>query len=234
MDDAARMYELQKVDLTWIKVAKRLQQLQQLLGESERLRAARGEVAQTEETLHTLRAAQRNAELESKSLAERISETETRLMSGTVRNPKELENLQLSLESLRRHREQVEEQAMTAMLQADQTAGELAERKDLLAEIESEWRSSQGNLIEEETKLKHNFALLKRKREALAQALGTTLLERYETMRKRKGGIAVALIENGICAACHVKIPIGIVNGLRGGSNTLVLCPSCGRYLYSA
>jgi predicted nucleic acid-binding Zn-ribbon protein len=234
VDDAAQMYELQRVDLTWIKVAKRLQQLQQLLGESERLRNARGEVAQTEETLHSLRAAQRNAELESKSLAERISDTEHRLMSGAVRSPKELESLQLNLDSLRRHREQVEEQAMTAMLQAEQAAGELAERKDVLATIESEWRSSQGSLLEEEAKLKHNFALLKRKRESLAQAMGATLLERYETMRKRKGGVAVAMIENGICAACHVKIPTGIVNGLRGGSSTLVLCPSCGRYLHSA
>ena len=40
MDEGAKMYELQKVDLTWAKVRRRLVDIQQALGESKELRDA--------------------------------------------------------------------------------------------------------------------------------------------------------------------------------------------------
>ena len=101
MNDAAKMYELQKIDVLLAKVTRRLQQLQQLLGETDELRAARQQAAQTESALHDIRGKQKSAELEGRTLAERIQSTEARLMSGSVRNPKELETLQQSLEALR-------------------------------------------------------------------------------------------------------------------------------------
>ena len=64
MDDAAQMVELQRVDLTWIRVAKRLKQVQQLLGENEQVRSARARVDNSKTALIGFRAAQENAELE--------------------------------------------------------------------------------------------------------------------------------------------------------------------------
>jgi predicted nucleic acid-binding Zn-ribbon protein len=224
------MYELQRVDLTWTKVARRLQQLQQLLGESDELRAARQRVAQTQAELQDWRAKQKNAELEDKSLAERIKGTEERMMSGVVRNAKELEALQHSLDVLRRQREAVAEEGVKAMLNTETLTGQLATHQAALASVENGWNGNQTELREEETKLKHNGVLLKRKREQLVAGMGETLRDRYETMRKRKAGVAIAAVQNGICSACHVTLPTGVVNSLRGAT-TLVCCPSCGRYL---
>src|SRR5215217_5197548 len=67
VEDAVKMYELQRVDLTWTKVARRLQQLQQLLGESDELKSARQQVSEIEAELHDWHAKQKNAELEDKS-----------------------------------------------------------------------------------------------------------------------------------------------------------------------
>jgi predicted nucleic acid-binding Zn-ribbon protein len=228
------MYELQKIDLMWIKVTRRLQQLQQLLGESEELRAARHQVAETETTLHTLRSKQTDAELEGQTLAERIAGTEARLMSGSVRNPKELETLQQSLEALRRQRAMVEEAAVEALLQGDTVAEQLQTQQATLQTVETGWSGNQDELRQEEVKMKQNAHLLKRKREALVTNMDSKLLERYETMRKRKAGVAVASVQNGICSACHVAIPTGVVNNLRSESTGLVVCPSCGRFLTSS
>jgi predicted nucleic acid-binding Zn-ribbon protein len=233
VDDAVKMYELQRVDLTWTKVARRLQQLQQLLGESDELRTARQQVAQTQTELHEWHAKQKNAELEDKSLAERIKATEDRMMSGAVRNPKELEALQQSLEALRRHREMVEEEGVKAMGEAEALAAKLVTAQAALASIENGWNGNQSELREEETKLKQNGFLLKRKREQLTAAMNETLRDRYETMRKRKAGVAISTVQNGTCSACHVALPTGVVNGLRGATS-LVICPSCGRYLAPA
>jgi hypothetical protein len=222
MDDAVKMYELQRVDSTWTKVSRRLQQLQELLGESDELRAARKSVAQTEAELHDWHAKQKNAELEDKSLAERIQSSEERLMSGTVRNPKELDALQQSIEALRRQREGVAEQGVEAMGQAETFAAKLATEQAALAQVENGWSGNQSELREEETKLKQNGVLLKRKREQLVAGMTETLRDRYETMRKRKAGVAIAVVQNGTCSACHVTLP---------AASSLVVCPSCGRYL---
>ena len=233
MDDAVKMYELQRVDLTWTKMARRLQQLQQLLGESDEVRTARQLVAQTQTDLHEWHAKQKNAELEDKSLAERIKATEERLMSGVVRNPKELEALQQSLEALRRHREMVEEEGVNALTQAEALAQKLLGDQAALAAVENGWSGNQTELREEETKLKHNGLLLKRKREQLTASMNETLRDRYEQMRKRKAGVAISAVQNGTCSACHVALPTGTVNSLRGATS-LVICPSCGRYLVAA
>ena len=232
MDDAVKMYELQRVDLTWIKVARRLQQLQQLLGESDELRTARQQVAQTQAELHDWHAKQKNAELEDNSLAERIQAAEEKLMNGSVRIPKELDALQHSVEALRRQRELVAEQGVEAMTQAEALTARLAAEKSVLASIENGWTGNQTELREEETKLKQNGVLLKRKREQLAERMNDTLRDRYETMRKRKAGVAIATVQNGTCSACHVTLPTGVVNTLRAATS-LVICPSCGRYLVS-
>ncbi len=231
MEDTNKMYELQKVDTTWLKVARRLQQVQHQLGESETVRTARQQVNEIESVLHQWHAKQKDAELESKSLAGRIKSTEDRLMSGSVRDPKELNNLQENLESLRRHRSLVDDQAVEALMHADELTGELAERQQVLIRLEGEWNNGQSDLKQEETKLKQHYILLKRKRESLAASISPSLLERYETMRKRKGGIAVAPVQNGVCGACHVQIPTGVVNSLGSSTVTLAVCPSCGRYL---
>jgi predicted nucleic acid-binding Zn-ribbon protein len=230
VEDAVKMYELQRVDLTWTKVARRLQQLQELLGESAELRTARQRVSQTQAELHDWHAKQKNAELEDKTLAERIKATEERLMSGVVRNPKELEALQQNLEALRRQRETVAEDGVTAMARSEELASKLESEQAALAAIENGWNGNQTELREEETKLKHNGILLKRKREQLAAGMNETLRDRYETMRKRKAGVAIAVVQNGICSACHVTLPTGVANSLRAATS-LVVCPSCGRYL---
>jgi predicted nucleic acid-binding Zn-ribbon protein len=233
VDDAVKMYELQRVDLTWTKVARRLQQLQGLLGESDELRSARQNVEQTQTELHDWRAKQKSAELEDKSLAERIKATEDRMMSGVVRNPKELEALQNSLDALRRQRESVEEEEVTAMSQAEALTGKLASEQAALASVQNGWSGNQTELREEELKLKQNGILLKRKREQLVAGMNETLHDRYETMRKRKAGVAIAVVQNGTCSACHVTLPTGVVNTLRA-STSLVICPSCGRYLVAS
>ena len=53
-------------------------------------------------------------------------------------------------------------------------------------------------------------------------------------MRRRRGGIAVARVVNGDCEACHVQMPTGVISALQSNRDELVVCTSCGRYLFQA
>lgn len=233
MTTIAQLYELQKIDVTWAKVRKRLNELKSLLVESDELKATRERVEQTEAQYQQWHTQQKDAELESQSLIDRTKETEIRLMSGQVRNPKELESLQANLDAMKKQRETVETTAVEALVKSEELSSQLKDARLLLQGVENSWQSSQTAFGEEELKLKRAFLQLKRQRETLAAALTPAALEQYENLRQRKGGIAIAPLQHQSCSACHIQVPTGMISTLRNQESKQVYCPSCGRILYA-
>jgi hypothetical protein len=232
MANMAKLYELQKIDTTWEKVRRRLVQLRGLLVESEELRIKRLLLATAETERQHWHALQTNAELEAQSLAERITATESRLMSGQVRNPKELEALQASLEALRRQREGVENEGVEALLKFEEGKGAIDAAQAELTTLERKWKNDQAQLLAEENKLRKAFLQLKKQREEVSSVVGEEWVKRYDDLRQRKAGVAIAGVERNMCGACHVAVPTGILSAARSQSTNPVLCPSCGRILF--
>jgi predicted nucleic acid-binding Zn-ribbon protein len=228
---AAELYELQGFDTLWLKVRRRLLQIQKQLGESEELQSARGAVADTEEQLHLWNGRQKDADLEFQALQKRIADTDEQLMSGRVTNPKELESLQASVDSLRRHASEVEDKGVEALLEIEALTEQLAANQGTLSKIETLWKAGQGNLLEEENKMKRNYVILKKRRGAAAQRMDADALAEYERLRKRKGGVAVTTVAGENCEACGVKLPTGVISAARSQPQ-LSFCTSCGRIVY--
>jgi uncharacterized protein len=231
VSDSSLLYRLQEIDTTWDRVRRRLQQLQNLSGGSNELKTTREQVASTESTLNEWQRTQTEAELESRSLTTKIQESEERLMSGQVRNPKELEALQSSIESMRRHKISLDDQSVEAMIKVEEFSGALTEQKGSLATLESNWQTKQQTLEEELQQRKKEFLYLKRLREQTVGQVSAAALEQYEHLRRRKNGIAVAKLEGDICNACHMQVPTGIVGSARN-ADVLLYCPGCGRLLH--
>jgi len=235
MPDIAKLYELQKLDSTWEKVRRRLVQIRALLVESDEVKNKRALLTEAEAEHHRWVGQQRDAELEVQSLAQRITATEEQLMSGRVRNPKELESLQASLEALRRQREGVENAGVEALLHVEEFTSAVTKARSLFTAAETNWKTSQSELIAEETKMKKAFLQCKKQREVLVAAIDESALKRYEDLRQRKAGVAIAAVErNNLCSACHVQLPTGVVSSARTQGATPVLCTSCGRILFAA
>jgi uncharacterized protein len=231
VSDSSLLYRLQEIDTTWDRVRRRLQQLQNLSGGSNELKATREKVASTESSLHEWQRTQSEAEFESQSLTTKIQESEERLMSGQVRNPKELEALQSSIESMRRHKISLDDQSVEAMIKVEEFSGTLTEQKGSLATLESNWQTKQQALEEELQQRKKEFLYLKRLREQTVGQVSAAAVEQYEHLRRRKNGIAVAKLEGDICNTCHMQVPTGIVGSARN-ADVLLYCPGCGRLLY--
>jgi predicted nucleic acid-binding Zn-ribbon protein len=233
MADIAKLYELQKIDGTTQKVRRRLAQLKTLLVESDDLKRARTQTETLQTEQQEWHSKQKNAELETQSLTDRIKEGEQRLMSGQVRNPKELESLQSSIEALQRQRGIVENASVEALLKNEELSGQVATATVQLQRVQQVWSASQSELTEEENKLKRGYLQLKKQRDTLTESLDKALFQQYEYLRERKAGVAVATIENENCSACHVRVPSGVLSTLRSQSDKLVICTSCGRILYN-
>jgi predicted nucleic acid-binding Zn-ribbon protein len=231
--DIGKLFELQKLDLNLEKARRKLAQLQQALGESEEVGGARRVVADTQAELHRWHAAQKDAELESQSLAQQIDAKDKELMSGRVSQPKELESLQANVEALRRQRSSIEDSGMEALLHVETLSQQLTTAQESLRQVEDKWQGSQSELLLEDAKYKRIFAQLKQQRETLAQSLAPADLKYYQDLRSRKAGVAISPLQNGQCGVCHILVPTGVVSGVRSRKDEAVLCPSCGRVLFS-
>ncbi len=231
MTDIAKLYELQKLDTNLEKVRRRVYKLSKAMGESGELKAARQQVEEADAEFHRWHGIQKDAELEAEKLEARIASTEQELMSGRVRNPKELETLQASLDALKRQHAALEERGVEALLQVEVQTNAQSEAIARLAEVDADWKSGQGELAIEDTKYRRIYAHLKRQRGDLASTLDEASIDIYEKMRERKAGVAVAPIESSQCGVCHILIPTGVVSAARTRPDEVVLCPSCGRIL---
>jgi predicted nucleic acid-binding Zn-ribbon protein len=229
----AKLFELQKLDFNIDKTRKRVGEIRAALGESAAVAAARSTVAATEAEVHQWHATQKDAELAAQQAGERIRVDEKRLMSGEVRNAKELGALQDNITSMQRQRGVVEERGVEAMLMVEELNRRLSQERQQLATAEATWRGGQSELVEEENKLKRFYAQLKQQRDVTAAALDPASLKTYEQLRSRKNGIAIAPIKGSQCGVCNIQVPTGVISAARSRKDEPTYCTSCGRILFA-
>jgi predicted nucleic acid-binding Zn-ribbon protein len=231
MSRTQALYELQQVDLETQSVSRRLKGISASLGESSDLRRARKMVTEAEAQLTGYRAQMQNLDLEVTGLSDKIETNEKRLYSGRVTNPKELENLQQELASLKRWREKREEDLLEAMVATEEAEAGLTDAQAILTQVNETWHVQQGELTAEQARLEMRLEELVELKESLVEAVGSPDATTYESLRQRKAGRAVAAVKDGICEGCRMNPTSSQVQHARSG-NELVFCNNCGRILH--
>ncbi|MCD6289599.1 MAG: hypothetical protein J7M34_03780 [Anaerolineae bacterium] len=232
MNLARTLYTLQTIELDLAAKSKRVQEIQSSLGETQALRSARTALEQAEAELNRWRVRQRDLELEVRSLEQHIRDAERQLMSGRVRNPKELEGMQANVQSLRRRQEQLEDELLEAMVNVDEQTSHRDEVRARYEQTEAQWRGEQERLRTEVEELRQLITQLTEQREHIRAQLDADVLFEYDHLRQRRGGYAVSEVKGESCGVCGVTLPTSLVQAARRGEE-LVHCSSCGRILYA-
>jgi predicted nucleic acid-binding Zn-ribbon protein len=97
-----------------------------------------------------------------------------------------------------------------------------------------EQRLSQGRdaLASAETAIDGEIAQALVARADAVQPIPSALLDRYERLRTKLGGVAVATLDGARCTGCNLTLPTLELERLRGAaSDTIVECDQCGRIL---
>lgn len=163
----------------------------------------------------------------------KIQQVESNLYSGNVRNPKELQDLQAEISSLKRHYQTLENNQLLIMvsLEIDQKEFELSCLE--FDSAESEFFSKNSVLLEERTILSKEIERLYSEKKAAEKSMNSEDLAFYNKLRTQKGGVAVSTITEGSCNSCGATLTPAQVQGVKSSEQT-VCCPSCGRMLYAA
>lgn len=231
MSRTVPLYELQRIDSALNSRVTRMREIDAQMQDSPELVAARAihDAAQARHTAAqaTLKKLAREAE-ESTS---RLRGQEKRLYDGSIRNPKELAQVQEEVEHLKSRSKQQEDAVIEAMLAAEEAESEAQARNAELEQSTESWQKFRDGLLEEKDTLLAQAKVLQVKRQRSVTALPWADLQVYERLRRTKGGLAVAEVREGLCAGCHVAVPAHVLR-LARASEDFVMCPTCARILF--
>jgi predicted nucleic acid-binding Zn-ribbon protein len=172
----------------------------------------------------------RDLSLEIDSLAEKRDAAQKRLYSGIITNPKEMTDVQREIEALQRQRTKLDDDRAEAELEIEQIESTQREARGKLSQAEAAFAQSQAGLIAEKARLMAEQATNARRRQEAAAPIPAATLVRYDDLRAKKRGIAVALLKDGSCTVCGVEQTTVLTQQVRAGQQ-LILCHSCGRIL---
>ncbi len=230
MTQVHQLYQLQETDTEIREKTRRLREVLAGQQPSAELLAARERADTAVTTLHEWQTKHKTRRLEMESLRREAKNAENRLYSGKVTNPKELADLQRKIESLGRRIEKAEEQLLEAMIMLEDAETEETAAAENLAEIEAAWEAKVAHLKVEQNELALAIHKLNSARQAQAKAIDPRDLQEYETLAKKKNGMAIARARGSTCLGCRLTVSANKIKEAREGKK--VYCGGCGRILY--
>jgi predicted nucleic acid-binding Zn-ribbon protein len=232
MSAALGLYRLQQVDSQIDHIQSRLKAIRQMLENDTELRTANDQSGAAENQLREAERLLKQSEQDVEKQRIKLQQTEASLYGGAVQNPKELQDLQKDVVSLKRHLEALEERELEAMVVVESAEKNLQIAKTNLAQITASRGDQFRDLTAETESLNKELERFSSERSAVITDLATQAIHEYEQLRKQRRGIAVTIVSDSACAACGTTLTASQQQSARSTSQ-LFHCPSCGRILYA-
>jgi predicted nucleic acid-binding Zn-ribbon protein len=232
MSASLGLYRLQQVDRQIDHARSQLDNIRRTLENDIELRESLKHLETTQADHHHASHNLKNAEAEVESQRIKIEQAESSLYGGKVQSPKELQDLQKDIVSLKKHLTTLEERELEAMIKAESADNDLQSAKIKLELIQARLGSEHKKLIEDQSIWMVKLGQLAEEREATLAPIESGMLQIYESLRQQKKGVAVAEVSDSSCASCGATITASLQQNARS-QKQLANCPSCGRILYA-
>jgi predicted nucleic acid-binding Zn-ribbon protein len=234
VDQQSLILELQLLDNEIMQAntkLKSLPEIEQLLHIDKRITAATEEVAVVKAEADQIALELRRGEVDVETVTDRIKKDEARLASGNA-TPKELEQLQHEVGTLKKRQEALEEIELEIMLRSDAISArsntlttDLASLETLKSEINSRLATASGQIN----------TLISDKNQArllVVAKIEKPLIDLYEKIRAASGGVAAAALVGNKCNGCNLAINAVEMERIKSLSkDELLRCEECRRIL---
>jgi predicted nucleic acid-binding Zn-ribbon protein len=230
-----RLLELADIDAELGRIAHRrrgLPEHAEIADLTSRDAQLRDSIASMTAQLSDLRREQAKAEADVEQVRARIDRDQQRLDGGMVSSPKELENLQSEVQSLRRRQSDLEEIVLDVMERREgaqaSLEGDTAQRGELGAELERVTARRDAALAE----LDEQAAKAGDRRAEVTDAIPADLLDLYDKLRAQHAGVGAAALRQQRCQGCNLTLNTVDLNAIRAAPDDEVLrCEECRRIL---
>jgi uncharacterized protein len=228
------LIELQAVDLRLIEIRERLSRFPKRLAELEgRVNAARQQITTAKEALTGSLKERKTYEMDVEQWKERAKKY--RNQSGEVKTNEAYKALQHEIQNAEDEASKAEDRLLDRMV-----AGEEYERQLKAAEVAVKQVEASANLERQKIQSEYNagqkeLTAGEAVRAAAVAAVPEDLVDHYERIAKRHGGISLAEIRGEGCGQCGVHIRPHVIQRLQRPENEEFFhCETCTRILYYA
>jgi predicted nucleic acid-binding Zn-ribbon protein len=233
MPGVAALHRLQEIELRLEAVEARLAAIQKTLDDDSSVVELKQHLEQSEGAMKDARMANSRADHDVQSVREKLTRTNKKLYSGAIKNPKELQDLQLEAQSLTKHLGKLEDELLDAMVTLEEVQEVYEDREQRLEQAIAARAAENSDLLEEKSTLVERRERLRDEWGVTREALPAEDLEFYDRVKRSTGGIVISRLEEGSCSACGLSIPPSKQQKIRN-QREYIRCSQCGRILYDA
>lgn len=229
MSLTGQLYKLQQLDLELQSKQQELSDVEQQLSDNKALVVAESNLASQKEQLEDARRKQKSSEWELEDLQEKLRRIDSKLYSGTTKDPKELVNLEKEVKGLKSQIGPKEDALLGLMSQVEEIEAKVKTTTEELARLKREWEQRQETFGPRKSEIETVLDKLRGDRNGLAKQIDSEAFNTYERIRLTRGQ-AVVKVERGKCQGCHITVPTSQWQKAKAGD--LIQCNSCSRILY--
>jgi len=228
------LIELQAVDLRLIGIRERLARFPKQLAEVEaRVTTARQKVATAKESLLTGQKERKTYEMDVEQWKERAKKY--RNQSGEVKTNEAYRALLHEIENAEREVASAEDRLLERMVSGEEYDRQVKAAEASVKEIEAAANKDRQTIQAEYNATQKELSAAEAARAAAMAGVPEDLVDHYERIAKRHGGIALAEIRGEGCGQCGVHIRPHVIQLLRRDNNEEFFhCETCTRILYYA
>jgi predicted nucleic acid-binding Zn-ribbon protein len=230
----SQILELQSLDSELLQAntkLKSLPEIEQLLHIDKRITLATEELAKVRAEAEQIALELRRGEVDVETVTDRIKKDEARLSSGNA-TPKELEQLQHEIESLKKRQADLEEIELEIMVKNEAIIARLNTLTTDLSSLETVKTEINQRLTTAATEI--NLLILSKTaaRNEVATRVEKPLLDIYEKIRASAHGIGAATLIGDKCGGCNLTINAVEMNRIKVlAKDELLRCEECRRIL---
>ena len=231
--DVKALYELQKVD-TAIEQAK---VALEKLPERTHYAQAQSDLAHVRSTRDNLRREQSTmeaelADIEKKSVDIDAHRAKLERQMKTIIAPREAEALQHEMQTLAAERNELDDRGLLLLESSaavDEDLRKLVETESRAIEVEA---STAHALTQAAAAKSDEMTVLLSRRAEVVRPIADADVAIYGRLRASYKGIAVAVIQHGVCGGCHMDISVSELDIMkRLPADQVAECPNCNRLL---
>jgi predicted nucleic acid-binding Zn-ribbon protein len=175
---------------------------------------------------------ERRLDDEVRTLEAKAKAVDSKMYSGTVSSPKELQAMQADVEQLQRQAREREDEELEVLVRREELDGEVAELEAAQAALAGEMETLLAAIGDQEREIDAELAVEEAARAALAPGIPDGTLRLYEQIRAGNRGVGAARLVGMNCQACHLALPATEVDRIRHlPADALARCEHCGAIL---
>jgi uncharacterized protein len=162
---------------------------------------------------------------------DKVKKWEGRL--GEIRTPREYAALSREIDIAKKANEAQSSQVRELTAQAGEITGALETKEEELSEREAAAQAALEEIERERAALEERMRGLDARRAEAVGHVDPGLLSKYENIKRRRAGVAIAPVVGMTCKGCHRNVPPQLAITLQR-ANSIETCPNCHRIIYSA